>query len=1069
MAKPRAPKPTLLRRILRGLRFLLLTTVGLYVVYLVAGNVFLSSSLFDHFVNASPADVTIRYRTAWTLLPGRVHAEGLSIRGRDSSIEWIVRIDEVDFRVSLWGFTHKTFKITQAEANAYSMRVRPRLEAPPKSRAEYGNLPPIEGLPPYGVKTPKTPADIAELTSDDAYHLWTIEMENLVVKSVRELWVGTARFEGDMRADGEGFYFKPLRRVEVYPAKWMIREGAVNIDNREVAAALGGFGRFSQARFDPRTVEPGTLFHGMNLDANVHAWCRHIRDLNLPLPEGLRLTGAVHVKALVAHVRNGVLQEGTWLDADAPAVGFHFGPHHLGGALRAEAEVRRVGEAPALIVRGEVFDVSFSHDTSDAERRKRIARSAHTHMAADARALDLAAPLGDLHVVVDTPDATVPDLAAFAGYIPAGTPLTLGGGSGHASARLEAWFAEHRASGQGEIRGDDLDAGLAKLRVRGSVWGRARFEEYDWSGRTARDVIVEGRIAQGTFADAKRPGQPLVAVRGVTFDAHASRLLVEDPLANLVGAIRVAEARVEDPLLFANYLPDGPDMKVRTDLTRLGMDADLVIVDHRARGRLGARSAGFGLEYGPFLLLAELRAAARVHNWDWEHGDLALDDATVSLRGVRVATASEPPAMEIDELSLRARSPTFAFSKPLASLALTADVRGGKLRDAAAVNAFLPSGTAVGLYAEDGTFESRLVATLRNGVMDGKVEGRGHGLGFRKDGFRLLGDAAASADVEALDFDAKTLTIHDARASFSDVRGRVEEGGEVAFRGQRLDVAASSPFFDILHPSLRNVELEVAVDHATIPDARAFQPLLGGDTLAILGGSAEVNGRLHLSAKERRGDGMMRVAVSSARAKIGKIVTSADADVLLQICGFDPERSMVDVSGSRALLTRTAVASKQWPTEEWKGAVRLPQATFQLDEAWMLHAKVDIEADNANPVFAFLFRDEFPGAFVGLTRTPYLNAKATLDVGGGLVAIQAIDLHAGNLAMRGLYASRDDRRRAALVVDKGPFSAGLRVYDDSIRLRLFGLDGWFRAHGAEVTHLILEPKSERPAPRETRR
>lgn len=1043
--------------------------MGLYVVYLVAGNVFLSSSLFDHFVNASPADVTIRYRTAWTWLPGRVHAEGLSIRGRDSSIEWIVRIDDVDFRVSLWAFTHKTFKITQAEANAYSMRVRPRLEAPPKSRAEYGNLPPIEGLPPYGVKTPKTAADIAELTTDEAYHLWTVEMENLVVRSVRELWVGPARFEGDLRAEGEGFYFKPLRQVEVYPAKWMVREGTLNIDNREVAAALGGFGTFSQARFDPRSVEPASLVHGMDLDANVHAWCRHVRDLNLPLPEGLGLTGAVHLKSLVTHVRGGVLQEGSWLDARAPAVGFHFGPHHLGGALRAEAEVRRVGDADALLVRGEVFDVSFSHDRPDGEGRKRVARSARTHLTADARALDLGAPLGDLHVVVDTPDAAVADMAALASYVPAGTPLTLGGGSGHASARLEAWFAAHRASGRGEIRGDDLDLGLAKLRVGGTVNARARFEAYDWTQRTAHDVLVEGRIERGTLADGERPTQPLVGIRDATFRATASRLMVEDPLANLVGTIRVAEGRVEDPLLFEKYLPDGPDMKVRTDLTRLALDADLVIADHRARGRLAARSSGFGLEYGPFSLAAELRAAALVHDWDWQHGDLALDDARVSLRGVRVATATEPPAMQIDEIALRARSSAFAFARPLAALSLSADVRGGKLRDAAAIDAFLPAGTAVRLHAEDGTFESRLVATLRNGVMDGRVEATGRGLGFRKGDFRLLGSVTASADVAALDFDAKTLTIHEAHATFTDVRGQVSPGAPAAFRGQRLEIRASSPFFDILHPALRNVELDVAIGHAVLPDARALQPLIGGETATLLGGSAEIDGRLRLSAKERHGEGMMRIALSGARAKIGKIVARADADVLLQVCGFDPERSRVDVSGSRALLTHTSVVSEQWPTEDWKGAVRLPQATFQLDEAWMLAAKVDVEADNANPVFALLFRDEFPGAFVGLTRTPYLNAKATMNIGGGLVAIQAIDLHAGNLSMRGLYASRDERRRAALVVDKGPFSAGLRVYDDSVRLRLFGLDGWFRAHGAEVTHLILEPASERTPPRESRR
>jgi hypothetical protein len=85
-------------------------------------------------------------------------------------------------------------------------------------------------------------------------------------------------------------------------------------------------------------------------------------------------------------------------------------------------------------------------------------------------------------------------------------------------------------------------------------------------------------------------------------------------------------------------------------------------------------------------------------------------------------------------------------------------------------------------------------------------------------------------------------------------------------------------------------------------------------------------------------------------------------------------------------------------------------------------------------------------------------------VGTDLVAIQAVDIHGGNFAMRGLYASRAERRRAAFIIEKGPFSAGLRVYDDSVRLRLFGLSSWMTTHGGVVKRLILEPASERPVP-----
>jgi hypothetical protein len=38
----------------------------------------------------------------------------------------------------------------------------------------------------------------------------------------------------------------------------------------------------------------------------------------------------------------------------------------------------------------------------------------------------------------------------------------------------------------------------------------------------------------------------------------------------------------------------------------------------------------------------------------------------------------------------------------------------------------------------------------------------------------------------------------------------------------------------------------------------------------------------------------------------------------------------------------------------------------------------------------------------------------------------------------------DEHTRGAFVVEKGPFSAGLRIDDGGAHVRLFGLDAWLR-------------------------
>src|SRR5579884_3649196 len=89
----------LARRVLSIAAVACLTVVALYVV---AANAFLWTGLFERVVDADPDTLDVHYERGWSLLPGHVHAKKLSIRGRDSNVEWMLRIDSVEFRVSLF-------------------------------------------------------------------------------------------------------------------------------------------------------------------------------------------------------------------------------------------------------------------------------------------------------------------------------------------------------------------------------------------------------------------------------------------------------------------------------------------------------------------------------------------------------------------------------------------------------------------------------------------------------------------------------------------------------------------------------------------------------------------------------------------------------------------------------------------------------------------------------------------------------------------------------------------------------------------------------------------------------
>jgi hypothetical protein len=169
------------------------------------------------------------------------------------------------------------------------------------------------------------------------------------------------------------------------------------------------------------------------------------------------------------------------------------------------------------------------------------------------------------------------------------------------------------------------------------------------------------------------------------------------------------------------------------------------------------------------------------------------------------------------------------------------------------------------------------------------------------------------------------------------------------------------------------------------------------------------------------------------------------------------------VSGSSLHLRNVSMASLTWPTNKWSADAVLTVGSLQIDgNGPVFSADAEVHASNANPVFALLFRDSFPLAFLPLTKIPALIANAKVHIGGGLVALQSATLHSDKFDMHGTYATRDDRRRAAFVAQRGSFSMGIRMDDDKVHLKLFGLHTWFLNYGAGVNRLILEPKSALP-------
>ena len=95
-----------------------------WALYVIAINVFLSTPLFEKVVDFDPEMLDVRFQRGWSIIPGRIHGERVQIRSSDSNVQWVVRIDEVDFSIALTSLARRQFHIEKARGTGTSWILR---------------------------------------------------------------------------------------------------------------------------------------------------------------------------------------------------------------------------------------------------------------------------------------------------------------------------------------------------------------------------------------------------------------------------------------------------------------------------------------------------------------------------------------------------------------------------------------------------------------------------------------------------------------------------------------------------------------------------------------------------------------------------------------------------------------------------------------------------------------------------------------------------------------------------------------------------------------------------------
>ncbi|MGO8994594.1 MAG: hypothetical protein ACLQVI_14860 [Polyangiaceae bacterium] len=897
-------------------------------------NLFLSTPLFEKAINGTPLIVDIHYARGWSFFPTRIHAKGLSIRGTDSHVEWILRFDEIEFDCSLLTLARQQFHVTRARGTGITFRARLKVEAPAATAELVDNLPPIDSLGPVGF-VPSEPGSPAEW-NDALWHLWTVRIDDAVAEHVREVWIEGGRFDGDARITG-GFLLKPMRAAYVGPAHIDVRSGAVALDARTVAEPLVASVDFELSEFDPRFSADTDLYPRISLSVDAAAVIPDIGNLGMSPLDSEHVQGTLEVPRLALRIAKGVIRDGTHIDARTEKVSVRSKGHDVSGAVDLTADVA-----------GGTLAIQASLARVVAYSALRIPRAT---LVADSKELDLLDPFGDLHGVLDIPDAGLSHAAGLTDALPQSAPLRIDRGSLSGSAHLEAWRKEDRIRGNLALRASDLEL-------------------------TAGQFLV-------------RPGAS----------------------AEIVAS------------------------------------ADVVLDGERGLGTVDARAPGFGLEYAGRRIALDLSARARAHTVDGQGNSFSLDEASLVAKHLVVRDAASAPSISVEHVSLAATSPRLVLKDPLARLEIVVAIDGGRMISASALGDLLPAGSLAPASKQGASFDGDLSLKIVGHVARGAGSLSAHGIGVAGAKIRIAGDARAVADIARWDFRRGTLggsvalTIKNATGGF-DARS-----GPPDFAVDQVDARVSAEELDLAAPSMSGVDYALRVGHAELGDARALNAFLPSPAiLAVESGHAILSADISTSPPQRQASGSIDVLLADGGVRLHKTRLSGDFGVAVHLHGFDLETESADLEGSRVQIRSLRVTGASTDTSAWSGDFVLQSGTLRLEPHPKLEGDLTLEARDASPLLAILFRDSLPSLVAGLTKMPSFTAVTHVAIEPESLVVSDLFASGGDLALRGTYALRGEDRDAAFVVQKGPLSVGVSLDNTGSGLRLFGLDSWYVEH-----------------------
>jgi hypothetical protein len=429
----------------------IITTVAIVEFsYLILVNLALNLSITQTLINQhKPEKYAVQWEKAWTWIPFRIHARGISANGQTSSQQWQAETPAASASISILPLLQKSVRIHSVVAEDIDYYQRPR----PKPHKSYAStrdfFPPIRGR--EIDKTPVTPAPKKKGNG------WKIIVDDIHAGGNHRLWV--YQFKGELRGT-----LKANVNFETRGGPFSLDNGQMDVvidslainDNQQISSQGFLKGTLEFSPFVPSENKGIKSLGFMSVDAELNTKVENLEFLNFYLRslQGMNLDGAGKLSGTVRYDQ-GTLLSPTSLAVVADELQLKLRSYAAGGRGNVTIEVNDgAPEKLDLGIRFATIDVVHEEDNTS----HFIGEDLLLTTAGSSRLLPWQERRSGARSASATiPTVTIPDLKVYQRYIPDKTALTLNGGRGE-------------LAGQTTLTSTSLQAGL-NLRSSGADIG----------------------------------------------------------------------------------------------------------------------------------------------------------------------------------------------------------------------------------------------------------------------------------------------------------------------------------------------------------------------------------------------------------------------------------------------------------------------------------------------------------------------------------------------------------------------------------------------------------------------